>query len=247
MNFNADEAIKEYFVDHLKMKLLYSVIIQNKHVQKLIHAAPGVSELFFLGRLFWLVELAQKERGVRYDRIIVDSPATGHGVSLFGIAKAVASLGMTGPLAVECERVAKLLADKQKTAIFLVTLPEELPTEECIEVFPTITQKLGYTPLFLMVNQSIQKNLYPKLSGNLNDPWINNLLQAFKTEGAKHELTSLVSALIKRNTYEKKLQEFAASQNVNLLSIPDFNLTQQKNTSLQIIKSMTQFFLTSFR
>lgn len=47
MNFSASDAIREYFVDHLKMKLIYSMVIENKHVQRLIHAAPGVQELFF--------------------------------------------------------------------------------------------------------------------------------------------------------------------------------------------------------
>ena len=42
MNFSADQAIREYFVDHLKMKLIYKLVIENKHVQHLIQAAPGL-------------------------------------------------------------------------------------------------------------------------------------------------------------------------------------------------------------
>ena len=133
MNFDADEAIREYFVDHLGMRLLHSVVIENKHVQRLIHAAPGVQELFFLGRLLWLVELAHAKRGWSYDRVIVDTPATGHGVSLFTIAPTIAGFGMTGPLAAECVRVSALLADARKVGVLFVTLPEELPVEETLE------------------------------------------------------------------------------------------------------------------
>ncbi len=242
MNFDANEAMKEYFVDHLKMKLLYSIIIQNKHVQKLIQAAPGIAELFFLGRLFWLVELAQKERGVFYHRIIVDTPATGHGVSLFGITKAVANLGMTGPLALECERVTKLLSNEQKTAAFLVTLPEELPSEECMESIPIIKQKLGYNPLFLIVNQSVLPSLYPNLENYLQESWFKNLLHSFHSESAKNSLTSLMASIMKRNVYEKKLEQFAQLEKMKLLSIPDFNLTQKESSALQIIKAMTGYF-----
>ncbi len=192
MNYNADEAIQEYFVDHLKMKLVHSLIIQNKHVQKLIHAAPGISELFFLGRLFWLIELSQKEIVSSYDRIIVDAPATGHGVSLFGIAKAVANLGMTGPLALECERVSNLLSNPEKTGIIFVTLPEELPVEESIESLPIVKTKLGFPPLCLLMNQSIsnfnftpsdsQIKLEETVSDDNQENWIKSLLESFSSE-----------------------------------------------------------------
>lgn len=241
MNFNADEAIKEYFVDHLKMKLIYSLIIQNKHVQKLIHAAPGISELFFLGRLFWLVELSQKETGIFYDRIIIDTPATGHGISLFGIAKAVANLGITGPLAIECERVAKLLADSQKTASIFVTLPEELPVEECIESVPKVIQKLGYSPQCIIVNQSVHSSLYPQLESFQQGSDFAQLVQNFSHDGAKKEFFSLVNSLVKRNQYQKKLEEFAHAKKINVLSVPDFNLIQKQISSLQIIECITQF------
>ncbi len=257
MNFNADEAIKEYFVDHLKMKLLYAFIIQNKHVQKLVHAAPGISELFFLGRLFWLVELAQKERGIFYDRIIVDTPATGHGVSLFGIAKAVANLGITGPLALECERVAKLLSDKQKTAVCFVTIAEELPVEECMESVPKVTEKLGFPPSLLIVNQSIRENLYPQLSLSCDSSLLTQEIfpDVINEKGrdpgfhqddstAQKELSGLVASLLKRNIFEKKLEDFATQQNINILSIPDFNLVQKQISPLQVIEYISKFFIT---
>ena len=251
MNYNADEAIQEYFVDHLKMKLVYSLIIQNKHVQKLIHAAPGISELFFLGRLFWLIELSQKEIGSSYDRIIVDAPATGHGVSLFGIAKAVANLGMTGPLALECERVSKLLSNPEKTGIIFVTLPEELPVEECIESLPTVKAKLGFPPLCVLVNQSISNfnlspsesktNLDEKRSDDNQENWMKILLESFSSETAKSEFKILIHSLLKRNIYEEKCQRFLNTQNIKMIPIPDFNLTQKQNSPFQIIQSMTQY------
>ena len=59
-----DEAVREYFVEHLGMKLVYKLIVENNQVRRLIHASPGFEELFFLGRLFWLVELAEHEASV---------------------------------------------------------------------------------------------------------------------------------------------------------------------------------------
>lgn len=154
-NFDSDEAIREYFVDHLKMKLIHKLVIENKHVQKLVQAAPGLHELFFLGRLFWLVDLAKQERGWAFDHIIVDAPATGHSASLFKIAQTMASFGFTGPLSYECERVSRMLADPQKTGVLVVTLPEELPAEETMEFLPKLTSDLNRKPLALFINRSV--------------------------------------------------------------------------------------------
>lgn len=243
MNYDVDESIREYFVEHLKMKLLYSVVVQNKHVQKLVHAAPGVAELFFLGRLFWLVELAQQEHGVFYDRIIVDTPATGHGVSLFGIARAVSSFGITGPLAMECDRVARLLADDKKTGIILVTLPEELPSEETMETYPKLVEKLGYKPLCLLVNQSVSPAIYPQLNGIPENPYFQKLLSSLESDEAKQDLATITSGLVKRNVYEDKLSEFAKANGLPKISLPDFNLIQKKNSSFSLLENINQYLI----
>ncbi len=237
MNFEVDEAIREYFVDHLKLKLIYSLVIQNKHVQKLLNAAPGISELFFLGRLFWLVELAEKECGFSYDRIIVDTPATGHGISLFGVAQAVAKIGITGPLALECARVSSLLTNPEKTAVLLVTLPEELPIEETMESIPTIHKKLGFKPTGVIVNMSVRENIFPCLSSQ------ESLSASFFSDSpVKNQLKMVLSSLFKRNIFEKKLQEYLLSVNIPHYSIPDFNLLEKDINPKKVIEFMVDFF-----
>ncbi|WP_186646995.1 ArsA family ATPase [Fluviispira vulneris] len=246
MNYSAAEAIKEYFVDHLKMKLLYSVIIENKHVQKLIHAAPGVQELFFLGRLFWLVELAQCEKGYSYDRVIVDAPATGHAVSLFGIAPAIANFGITGPLANECERVAKLIADPQKTGVIVVTLPEELPVEECYETIPKITKQLNRSPNAIFLNQSINPHFFKGFENIKNEDWFIKMEERFKHDNSKEELELILASLAKRDIFEKKLSFWAQNNHppIPIISLPDIGMMYKSTTSLTIINSLAKYYAT---
>jgi anion-transporting ArsA/GET3 family ATPase len=247
MNFSASEAIREYFVDHLKMRITYSLVIENRHVQRLIQAAPGIQELFFLGRLFWLLELAQSEKGYSYDRIIVDAPATGHGISLFGIAPAVAQLGMTGPLATECERVTNLLLDKNKTGIFVVTLPEELPVEECIESVPNIFNHLKRLPLAILVNQSINPCYFSDLNFK-NESWYLNLKEKFQNQKSSIELDLIMNNLLKRNIMEKKLknwaEKFSVEKNAELpiYYLPDVTLLHKIENHLSIIQTLTKIF-----
>lgn len=248
MNFSASAAIREYFVDHLKMKLIYSMVIENRYVQRLIQAAPGIQELFFLGRLFWLVELAQKEKGFSFDRIIVDSPATGHGISLFGIAPAIANLGMSGPLATECERVTKLLMNKEKTGIFIVTIPEELPAEECFESVVTVTKQLQRPPLGIIINQSNNSNLFSELDKIKTEHWFINLKSNLIQESAKQELDLVLNSLTKKNLYENKIKEwvqnFSSKFNyapLPIISLPDLSLLSKIESPINIIESLSNY------
>lgn len=204
MNFDSILAIREYFVDHLKMGLVHKMVIENRHVQKLVQAAPGLHELFFLGRLFWLESLALQERGWQFDRIIVDSPATGHSVSLFQLAKTMASYGFTGPLAYECERVAKMLADEKRTGALVVTIPEELPVEETAQFIPSLVKEMGRPPLKLIINRSTKARL-PSLADNVSfeESKVLSELKDIKTEPV---LKSVYADLQKRQEFERYLE-----------------------------------------
>lgn len=216
MNFDADEAMREYFVDHLGLKLLHSLVIENRHVQKLIQAAPGVQELFFLGRLFWLVRLAEHERGWRFDRIIVDAPAMGHGVSLFRIAPAIASMGMAGPLGAECERVTQLLFDQDTVGTVVVTIPEELPVEETIEFLPLIAQEMRRPPLFAVLNRAFVAD-FP-------EDEVEAVVGQLASEGARASCRLIASDLRKREGFAVQLSSAMAQAGVPLLRVLDAHL-----------------------
>ncbi|MFZ9520664.1 MAG: ArsA family ATPase [Silvanigrellaceae bacterium] len=243
MNFSPDEAIREYFIDHLKLKLLYNLVIENRHVQRLIHAAPGVQELFFLGRLFWLVCLSEEIRGTRFDRVIVDTQATGHGVSLFTVAPTIAQFGMTGPLASECERVAKMLADPKLVGTALVTLPEELPVEETLEFLPRLTKDLGRSPAALFINRSLspfmEKNHASLDERHVLGIWKDNL----SSEQAVNALGLLHRDLCKRVHFEDVLRQSTAkiAAEVPLIPVPDIGLANPDAAASAVLEGVTQW------
>ena len=156
MNFSAPQTLREYFVDHLGWRLFFRAVVRNRAVVRLTRAIPALEELLFLGRLFWLTTLAKDELGWSYDRIIVDAPALGHGISLFGVPAAASSLGLGGLLENECARVEAMLADPGRSAALLVTTPEELAVEETLELFPRLAAELGRPPLALVINRSVR-------------------------------------------------------------------------------------------
>jgi len=219
MNYNADEAMREYFVEHLNMGMFYRFVLENQQVQKLIHAAPGLEELFFLGRLFWLVELAKEERGIHFDRIIIDSPATGHGTALFGVAATISRFKLQGPLVSETTRVAGMLEDAAKVGTAIVTLPEELPVEETLEMIPKIEADLNRPPLFILLNRSLTPLL---LGGILTSTQFsnefNNRCRSLTNPTSRITIEAVQGDLARRLEYEKKLRE---SVSIPVIAMPD--------------------------
>src|SRR5271165_5608500 len=57
-NYRLDGALEQYFVHHLHLPRFYRYLIRGEHVRRLIEAAPGLAEVFFVGHLWWLTTLA---------------------------------------------------------------------------------------------------------------------------------------------------------------------------------------------
>jgi len=159
MCFSAEESLREYFVDHLKLGLFYDAVVRSRHVRRFTRAAPGFEELMFLGHQMYLTTLARDERGWAYDRVVVDPPALGHGLSLFGVPRAVATFGLGGLLREECARVQAMLDDARRSAALVVTTPEELAIEETLELAPRVAAELGRAPVACVVNRAASARL----------------------------------------------------------------------------------------
>lgn len=154
-NYRLDDTLELYFVHHLRLPRVYRHVIRGTHVRRLIEAAPGIGELFFVGHIWWLTTLASTEAGLEFDHVVVDAPATGHGASLFDIPGLLGSLRATGLLALETDRVTRMMADPDWTGAIVVALPEELSVEETLELVPRVSQRMGRPPLAILVNRCV--------------------------------------------------------------------------------------------
>ena len=253
MNFSGPEALREYFVEHLGMKLFYKMIIENNQVRRLIHAAPGLEELFFFGRLFWLVELARDERNIYFDRIIVDAPATGHGSALFGIVGTVSKFDFEGPLVNETRRVTNLILDADKTGALLVTLPEELPVDETLEFLPVLERDLQRPPLALIMNRSLIRSAEQSLRGpdgvhafstpDGEPDWFRHFSNELQSMEARAGANALLADLQRRLQMEKRTRQ---SVTLPVLSLPDVLIQQPGANPVERIAALVPFFEAGF-
>ncbi len=179
INLDPQECFQEYVLMQVRFKTIYNTFFHNRFVSSFLNAVPGLNELLMIGKIYDL-ERQVKNRLTDeklYDLIIVDGPATGHGVSTFEVPKIVSEAVKVGPLKTQSENILKLLTDPQKTIFSVVTLPEEMPAVESIELIQMIKDRLNISlgPLFINAFQSVdldsieQKTLQKKFPEN-NSP-----------------------------------------------------------------------------
>ena len=81
ISIDPDESMREYVLLQLKVKPMRDLLFRSRIFTYLAAATPGLKELVTIGKIWELALDDRKARGAhRYDQVIVDAPATGHGV-----------------------------------------------------------------------------------------------------------------------------------------------------------------------
>ncbi len=184
VNIIPNKAMEEYGIMILKSKFIYNTVFNNKYVKRFLSAIPGLSEILIWGKIRFHEQEKLKNGQNKYDIIIVDAPATGHGISFLKLPIAILSILQKGALAKEGKELYSLLTDESKTCINIVTIPEELPVNEARELAHIIKEELKMPLGSLFINSNVDKlfssqelSLYKSLK-NLNDPDIDILKKA---------------------------------------------------------------------
>jgi Mrp family chromosome partitioning ATPase len=119
--------------------------------QHFADAAPGLESLAVL-------EFGRRLAGeAGHDVVVLDAPASGHGLSLLVAplvtAEAVGAGGPAGRLAAE---LSEFVRDRERLGVLVVTQPEEMPVTEALELRAELVARVGREPDGVVVN-----GLYP--------------------------------------------------------------------------------------
>ncbi len=144
-NIDFDEALVDYVAEHAKVRALARRIVRGDALRRFFHAAPAVSEVVTL-RMLERLEEATDRGQPRWDPVLVDLDATGHALMFLSLPEVFADLATRGPLARLLKGFTALLSDHERTALNLVTLPDELPAQETRELHAALRAK-GSVPL----------------------------------------------------------------------------------------------------
>lgn len=126
------QAMQEYL--SLKVPAPFGLALKASSLfQTFAMATPGMPELLCLGKIW---EAAQPQRrsheGEPYDLVVVDAPATGHGIGVLKAPRTFAEIARVGPIAGQASKIDATLTDADFTAVVAVCTPEEMPVNETL-------------------------------------------------------------------------------------------------------------------
>jgi anion-transporting ArsA/GET3 family ATPase len=133
ISIDPERATEEYLSGQLKIRPLVEMLTRSKAFHTFAAAAPGLPELVTVGKV-WSLAIALDAAGAPvWDTVIVDCPATGHGVALLETAGNVEELAAGGPIRDQAARIHEVVSHPAATGIVVVARPEELAVSEAIE------------------------------------------------------------------------------------------------------------------
>ena len=159
LSLDGRTALEEYLGLIIPVKRVLSTIFSSRVYQYFVAAAPGLKELMTVGKIWY--EATRDDGGKpRWDAIVVDAPATGHGLQYLAMPQVAHDTFGAGLVQKEAGRVAALLRDPASTAVHLVTLAEDMPVAETLETHAKLTGELALPAGRVIVNR-VHGRRYP--------------------------------------------------------------------------------------
>ncbi len=151
-------ALKEYIRENfVRLYPVYAAILKSKTLQTFFEAAPGLKELITIGKVWHLGNRGGQGRdsGSAYDQVIFDAPSTGHAIPVLNLPSKVLQMVRGGAFKRHIEWVEGFLKDPGKTAVVVVSAPEEMVVGETLELIDAV-QSIGISVLFTAVNKAYE-------------------------------------------------------------------------------------------
>src|SRR6201746_970275 len=131
ISIDPEESMREYVLLQLKVRAMRDMLFRSRILNYLAAATPGLKELVTIGKIWELAQLDRKVKsGRKYDTVIVDAPATGHGVGFLQTPRTFANIARVGPIHSQAQPLAPFLTNHDNTGVAIVALPEEMPVNE---------------------------------------------------------------------------------------------------------------------
>jgi anion-transporting ArsA/GET3 family ATPase len=146
-------ALEEWLSKRLGGGAAWRLLAHSHAFQYFVAAAPGAKELITIAKVWELAQLERWDRHNRtYDLVIVDAPASGHGLAMLTTPQTFSHIGHAGPISRQATKVATMLADPARTGYIGVAIAEEMPVNETLELERKLYDAVGLGLDAIVVN-----------------------------------------------------------------------------------------------
>src|SRR5918999_5666525 len=158
ISIDPDESMREYVLLQLKVRAMRDMLFRSRIFTYLAAATPGLKELVTIGKIWELAQLDRKvKKGRKYDLVIVDAPATGHGIGFLQTPRTFANIARVGPVHAQARQLDALITDPSRSGVAIVSLPEEMPVNESAVLERELREGIG-----IQVDRVYMNGLYPE-------------------------------------------------------------------------------------
>jgi anion-transporting ArsA/GET3 family ATPase len=151
VSIDPDSALRHYLADQLPSRALAETLLSSRVFPYFVAATPGMRELLTIGAVWDLTREESRRTGERlYDLVILDAPATGHGLAMMEAPSTFKRAAQAGRIAGQAGQIEALLEDPSRTAVVAAARPEDLPVNETIDLARELDERLS-VPLAAVV------------------------------------------------------------------------------------------------
>jgi anion-transporting ArsA/GET3 family ATPase len=181
-------ALREWLARQLGGGPAMRLLTGSSAFQHFVAAAPGAKELITIAKVWELAQLERWDaRNRSYDLVVVDAPASGHGLAMLTAPRTFGEIARVGPIRRQAFKVRDMLSDPARTGYVAVALPEEMPVNETLELGVKLEDAVD-----LGLDAIIVNGLYPeRFSGREADT-----LRAAAADGLAPDALSAVHAAL---------------------------------------------------
>jgi anion-transporting ArsA/GET3 family ATPase len=153
LNLDPQAVMDEYVRHMVRLDMVARRVLRSPIYHRFFAAAPGLKELMVLGKIMVLEEARKRlSREPLWDLVVVDAPATGHGLAYLKVPLAASLAVPVGPIGHNARRILTLLRDAQRTALVVVAAPEEMAAVEAVELYQAAEADVGVEPQAVVLN-----------------------------------------------------------------------------------------------
>ncbi|HEX9622594.1 MAG TPA: ArsA-related P-loop ATPase [Polyangiaceae bacterium] len=192
---------------------VFRVAMRTRWVQGFLNGVPGLREWALLGKAWY--HASEREHGrERFDVVLFDAPATGHGLEMLRVPRVIAEAVPSGKLRRDADAAWEMFRDAERSGVLVVTLPEELPATETIELVTKVRDSLGLPVAGLVVNFVLDQQFSAAQAETLGS------FQGLVPDDAGERMLALASHRAGRELIQRQSLERLSSLNLPTLKLP---------------------------
>ena len=147
-------ALEEYLRQQVPTRLPAAMLARSRAFELFVDAAPGMSDLLTIGKVWELGQRARRRRGARsYDLVVLDGPPSGQLVGLLAAPRMFASMARIGPVAHQANAVDEMIRSRSRVGVIAIATPEQMAVSETLELRTALAERFGLGIDALVVNR----------------------------------------------------------------------------------------------